>query len=48
MATARQTLLLGFLGVLCFSGTAPATRVAAPVFGADVLTWSRIDRKSVV
>jgi drug/metabolite transporter (DMT)-like permease len=28
--------------VLCFSGTAPATRVAAPAFGADVLTWSRI------
>jgi drug/metabolite transporter (DMT)-like permease len=33
---------LGCAGVLCFSGTAPATRVAAPVFGADLLTWSRI------
>ena len=28
--------------MLCFSGTAPATRVAAPVFGAATLTWSRI------
>lgn len=38
----RDGLALGCLGLLCFSGTAPATRVAAPVFGADVLTWSRI------
>jgi drug/metabolite transporter (DMT)-like permease len=38
----RGGIWLGALGVLCFSGTAPATRIAAPVFGAGVLTWSRI------
>ncbi|WP_064745168.1 DMT family transporter [Pseudonocardia acaciae] len=35
-------LAFGAAGVLCFSGTAPATRVAAGVFGADVLTYGRI------
>jgi drug/metabolite transporter (DMT)-like permease len=32
----------GAAGVLCFSGTAPATRVAAPAFGAETLTSARI------
>jgi drug/metabolite transporter (DMT)-like permease len=32
----------GAAGVLCFSGTAPATRVAAPSFGPETLTFSRI------
>jgi drug/metabolite transporter (DMT)-like permease len=32
----------GAVGVLCFSGTAPATRVAAPVFGPETLTFARI------
>ncbi|MGH3378758.1 MAG: DMT family transporter [Actinoallomurus sp.] len=46
-ATARagrwsDGLLLGGVGVVCFSGTAPATRVAAPVLGAATLTFSRI------
>jgi drug/metabolite transporter (DMT)-like permease len=35
-------LILGCLGVVCFSGTAPATRVAAPVFGAATLTLARV------
>ncbi|HEY3956600.1 MAG TPA: DMT family transporter [Streptosporangiaceae bacterium] len=33
---------MGCAGVLCFSGTAPATRVAVPVFGALTLTAARI------
>jgi drug/metabolite transporter (DMT)-like permease len=32
----------GGVGVLCFSGTAPATRVAAPAFGPETLTFARI------
>jgi drug/metabolite transporter (DMT)-like permease len=32
----------GSAGVLCFSGTAPATRVAAPAFGPETLTFARI------
>jgi drug/metabolite transporter (DMT)-like permease len=32
----------GTAGVLCFSGTAPATRVAAPAFGPETLTFARI------
>ena len=32
----------GAAGVLCFSGTAPATRVAAPAFGPAALTFARI------
>ncbi len=35
-------LIFGCLGVLCFSGTAPATKVAAPVFGATTLTFARV------
>jgi drug/metabolite transporter (DMT)-like permease len=35
-------VFFGCLGVLCFSGTAPATRVAAPVFGATTLTFARV------
>lgn len=38
----KRAVWLGGVGVLCFSGTAPATRVAAPVFGAGIITWSRI------
>nr|WP_052477874.1 DMT family transporter [Kibdelosporangium sp. MJ126-NF4]CEL14641.1 Permease of the drug/metabolite transporter (DMT) superfamily [Kibdelosporangium sp. MJ126-NF4]CTQ96730.1 Permease of the drug/metabolite transporter (DMT) superfamily [Kibdelosporangium sp. MJ126-NF4] len=38
----RDGLILGCLGVVCFSGTPPATRVAAPVFGAATLTLSRV------
>ena len=36
-------LVPGAIGVLCFSGTLPATRVAAPVFGSGVVTFARID-----
>lgn len=32
----------GAAGVLCFSGTAPATRVAAPAIGPETLTFARI------
>jgi len=35
-------LLLGAAGVIGFSGTVPATRVAAPVFGPVTLTLARI------
>jgi drug/metabolite transporter (DMT)-like permease len=43
-ARARWTdgLLFGAAGVIGFSGTAPATRVAAPVFGPVTLTFARI------
>ena len=34
---------MGTLGVLAFSGTLPATRLAAPAFGAAVLTCSRVE-----
>lgn len=32
----------GAVGVLCFSGTAPATRIAGPAFGPATLTFARI------
>lgn len=35
-------LLLGAVGVIGFSGTAPATRVADPAFGPVTLTFARI------
>ena len=35
-------ILMGTLGMICFSGTVPATRVAAPVFGSTTLTFARI------
>lgn len=35
-------VLLGGLGMLAFSGTLPATRMAVPFFGPTVLTCSRI------
>jgi len=35
-------LLLGAAGVIGFSGTAPATRVAVPAFGPVTLTFARI------
>jgi drug/metabolite transporter (DMT)-like permease len=35
-------LLLGTIGMLAFSGTLPATRLAVPAFGPTVLTCSRI------
>jgi drug/metabolite transporter (DMT)-like permease len=35
-------VMWGAAGVLCFSGTAPATRVAAPAFGPETLTFARI------
>jgi hypothetical protein len=38
----RNGLLLGSLGMLAFSGTLPATRLAVPAFGPTVLTCSRI------
>ncbi|WP_314173465.1 DMT family transporter [Streptomyces winkii] len=34
--------VVGSLGVLCFSGTAPVSRIAAPVFGSGTLTAARI------
>lgn len=36
-------ILMGGLGMLAFSGTLPATRVAAPVFGATLITSARIE-----
>jgi drug/metabolite transporter (DMT)-like permease len=39
----RRGLVFGGLGVLAFSGTLPATRLAAPIFGAAILTCSRIE-----
>jgi drug/metabolite transporter (DMT)-like permease len=41
-------LVAGSLGVLCFSGTLPATRLAAPVFGSSVVTFARIDIAAVI
>ncbi|MFI0482930.1 DMT family transporter [Actinomadura sp. 9N215] len=38
----RAGLLFGGVGMVCFSGTAPATRVAVPVFGAATVTCARI------
>ena len=35
-------LALGTLGMLAFSGTLPATRIAAPTFGPTILTCGRI------
>jgi drug/metabolite transporter (DMT)-like permease len=37
-----RAVLWGAAGVLCFRGTAPATRSAVPAFGAVTLTCSRI------
>jgi len=39
---AYTAVFWGGLGVLCFSGTAPATKVAAPFFGPVILTGARI------
>lgn len=44
----RKGSVLGGLGVLAFSGTLPATRVAAPVFGPTILTCSRIEIAAVL
>ena len=38
----RRGVALGSLGMLAFSGTLPATRLAVPAFGPTVLTCSRI------
>jgi drug/metabolite transporter (DMT)-like permease len=38
----RRGLLLGTIGMLAFSGTLPATRLAVPAFGPTVLTCGRI------
>lgn len=38
----ERGLLLGTLGMLAFSGTLPATRLAVPAFGPTILTCSRI------
>ncbi len=39
----RAGLIFGCLGLLAFSGTLPATRVAVPVFGPTILTCARIE-----
>lgn len=39
---------LGCLGVLAFSGTLPATRVAVPEFGPTIITLARIDIAAVL
>jgi drug/metabolite transporter (DMT)-like permease len=41
-------LIPGSLGLLAFSGTLPATRVAVPVFGPAILTCSRIEIAAVL
>jgi drug/metabolite transporter (DMT)-like permease len=41
-------LALGSLGVLAFSGTLPATRVAVPDFGPAIITLARIDIAAVL
>jgi drug/metabolite transporter (DMT)-like permease len=44
----RTGLVLGCLGLLAFSGTLPATRLAVPVFGPTILTCSRIEIAAVL
>jgi drug/metabolite transporter (DMT)-like permease len=44
----RTGLVLGSLGLLAFSGTLPATRLAVPVFGPTILTTSRIEIATVL
>ena len=44
----RSGLAMGMLGLLAFSGTLPATRVAVPVFGPTILTCSRIEIAAVL
>lgn len=39
----RNGLAMGTLGLLAFSGTLPATRLAVPVFGPTILTCGRIE-----
>lgn len=39
----RDGLLMGSLGVLAFSGTLPATRIAVPAFGPEIITGVRIE-----
>ena len=38
----RKGMLLGFIGVICFSLTLPATRTAVPYFGATIVGLSRV------
>jgi drug/metabolite transporter (DMT)-like permease len=44
----RAGLVLGGLGLLAFSGTLPATRLAVPVFGPAILTCSRIEIAAIL
>jgi len=44
----RSGLVLGGLGLLSFSGTLPATRLAVPAFGPTILTCSRIEIAAVL
>lgn len=44
----QNGLVLGFLGLLAFSGTLPATRLAVPVFGPTILTCSRIEIAAIL
>ena len=39
---------MGTLGLLAFSGTLPATRIAVPVFGPTILTCGRIEIAAVL
>lgn len=44
----QSGLVFGCLGLLAFSGTLPATRLAVPVFGPMILTCSRIEIAAVL
>jgi drug/metabolite transporter (DMT)-like permease len=44
----RSGLALGSLGLVAFSGTLPATRLAVPIFGPTILTSSRIEIAAVL
>jgi drug/metabolite transporter (DMT)-like permease len=44
----RAGLAFGCLGLLAFSGTLPATRLAVPVFGPTILTCGRIEIAAVL
>jgi len=44
----RDGLVMGSLGMLAFSGTLPATRLAVPAFGAILVTSARIEVAGVL
>ena len=44
----RSGLFMGILGLLAFSGTLPATRLAVPAFGPIILTCGRIEIAAIL